>query len=74
MAIYEYRCRTCDTRFEARRPMADADEPIACPDGHSSAMRLMSAFASTGRSATSAASMPLRPTGGCGGACACHPG
>ena len=34
MPLYEYICRDCDTIFEARRPMADADEPVACPAGH----------------------------------------
>ena len=73
MPLYEYRCRTCDTRFEARRPMTHADAPARCPDGHEDALRLLSVFAATGRtSAGSGAPVPASvPAGGCGAACAC---
>jgi putative FmdB family regulatory protein len=73
MPVYEYRCRTCDTRFEARRPMSEAAAPINCPDGHLDTTRLLSVFASVGHGATS----PALPTGGrpggggCGPGCAC---
>ena len=74
MPVYEYRCRTCDTRFEARRPMSEAAAPIDCPDGHVDTTRLLSVFASVGHGAASSA----RPTagtgpvgGGCGPGCAC---
>lgn len=71
MPTYEYRCRTCDTRFSLKRPMAASSDPAPCPDGHAETVRLLSAFASVG-----AANAPA-PTGGgggggCGGACACH--
>ncbi len=65
MPVYDFRCRTCDTVFDERRPMADADEPAACPQGHVGAVRLLPIFAATGL-----ASQPS--AGGCGGACACH--
>jgi putative FmdB family regulatory protein len=74
MPTYEYLCRTCDTRFEARRPMSEATSPMACPVGHEETTRLLSVFAAVGGRAESA--MP-RPTaggpasGGCGPACAC---
>jgi putative FmdB family regulatory protein len=73
--LYEYRCRSCDTVFEARRPMSDASAPAECPDGHVDSVRLLSVFAATGRSAASGGSstpMPMPSGGGCGGACACH--
>ena len=34
MPIYEYRCTTCDTVYERRRAMAEADAPSHCPGGH----------------------------------------
>jgi putative FmdB family regulatory protein len=70
MPLYEYLCRDCDTVFEARRPMADADGPVACPDGHEHVARRLSVFATTGRASAGASA----PSGSCGPACACHPG
>jgi putative FmdB family regulatory protein len=74
MAVYEYRCRTCDTTFEARRPMSEAAAPINCPDGHVDTTRLLSVFASVGHAAASPA-MPgggaRSAGGGCGPGCAC---
>src|ERR1700685_463434 len=29
----EYRCRACGATFERTRPMSEASEPCACPDG-----------------------------------------
>lgn len=75
MALYEYRCRTCDTVFESRRPMAQADSPATCPGGHTNAVRLLSVFATVGGggSADPACASPMmREMGGCGGHCACH--
>jgi putative FmdB family regulatory protein len=72
--LYEYRCKTCDDRFELRRPMAEADDPAPCPDGHADTVRLLAAFAATGRaSATAATSVGSMPAGPCGGSCACYP-
>lgn len=31
MPIYEYRCPSCDTRFEKLRPMREAESPTDCP-------------------------------------------
>ena len=73
MPTYEYRCRTCETRFEVRRPMAEADEPAPCPDGHADVVRLLSVFASV--SGSSDGPVPAAaPGGGCGGACTCGHG
>ncbi|MBU3701499.1 MAG: zinc ribbon domain-containing protein [Acidimicrobiia bacterium] len=73
MPLYEYRCPECETTFEARRPMAEASEPIDCPEGHVGSRRLLSVFASTGAaSAVGGAPAPAsRPSGGgcCGGMC-----
>lgn len=67
MAVYEFRCRTCDDVFEARRPMSAADAPAACPQGHTDTVRLLSMFATAG------AAQPGAVGGGgcCGGACGC---
>jgi putative FmdB family regulatory protein len=70
--LYEYRCRTCDDRFEERRSMADADAPATCPSGHAGAVRLLAVFASTGRAGSVPAASPAPTGGGCGGHCACH--
>ena len=31
MPIYEYRCPSCESKFEMRRGMSQADDPAACP-------------------------------------------
>jgi putative FmdB family regulatory protein len=72
MPVYEYLCRTCDTRFEARRPVSESGSPIDCPDGHGDTTRLLSVFASVGRSQA----YPTRDArgggpGSCGAGCAC---
>lgn len=72
MAVYEYLCHECDTRFKARRPMSEAASPIACPSGHSDTTRMLSVFASIGSAGSrpeAASSAP--PIGGCGAGCAC---
>jgi putative FmdB family regulatory protein len=69
MPVYEYLCRTCDTRFEARRPMAEAGSPLDCPAGHHDTTRLLSVFASVGRGPQAPA--PGAGGGGCGPGCAC---
>lgn len=76
MPRYDYRCRTCGTVYEERRPMGQADAPATCPAGHTGAARLLPVFATTGHAAEpAAAGMCGAPVaGGCGGACACHAG
>lgn len=72
MPVYEYRCRSCDARFEVRRPIAEADAPAACPDGHVDTTRLLSVFAAVGSAASEAPAMSRAPAGGgCGPGCAC---
>ena len=72
MPLYEFKCRTCETVFEERRPMAEANNPATCPDGHSDAVRMLSVFASVGGDTSSASSLQsMAPSGGscCGGGC-----
>jgi len=68
MPLYEFKCRQCETTFEERRPMSEANAPATCPDGHPGAVRLLSVFASVG----AAGAAPAPATGGgacCGGGC-----
>jgi putative FmdB family regulatory protein len=75
MPIYEYRCRTCETVYESRRSMADADAPSTCPVGHLGAVRLLPVFATVGvSSGASPSASPPSVAGGCGVGCACHGG
>ena len=53
MPLYDFRCKTCETTFEVRRPMAEASDPATCPQGHENAVRLLSVFASVGASSGS---------------------
>ena len=73
MPTYEFRCRTCDTTFEERRPMAEAAAPAVCPDGHADVVKLLSAISvmrpGGGGSPVPAAARPVA-TGHSG--CACH--
>lgn len=71
MAVYEYRCRACDARFEARRPMTESGSPIACPAGHADTTRVLSVFATVGASAPGARAPAPGAGGGCGAGCAC---
>jgi hypothetical protein len=67
MARYDFRCTSCEQTFELTRPMADADDPASCPQGHEGARRLLPVFTATGM-----ASIPATSGGGCcgGGCCA----
>ena len=45
MAIYEYKCKTCDSKFEMMRGMRE-EQPAPCPAcGGKETMRLLSLFA-----------------------------
>ncbi|HEY8527203.1 MAG TPA: zinc ribbon domain-containing protein [Acidimicrobiales bacterium] len=70
MPLYDFRCRTCDETFEVRRPMAEADEPATCPQGHTDTLRLLPIVSLGGRA--EAPAQPA-PAGGCGAGCVCHP-
>ncbi|WP_460304789.1 FmdB family zinc ribbon protein [Actinocorallia aurea] len=65
MPRYDYRCRSCGDTFEISRPMAQASDPAACPQGHDDTVKLLSTVAMTG----GAAAPVQRPSGGGGGGC-----
>ncbi|MBI5947692.1 MAG: zinc ribbon domain-containing protein [Chloroflexi bacterium] len=72
MAIYEYYCPTCRSRFEQRRPMSQAAVAVRCERGHA-AERTVSAFAAP-RGGAGPMEFEAGPGGGCcggGGGCAC---
>ena len=73
MPRYDVRCRACGHTFEVQRPMAAADDPAPCPNGHDDTVRLLPTIALTGGAGPSAGSaMPAGGGGGCcGGACGC---
>lgn len=73
MALYEFRCRSCDDVFEVRRPMSESGDPAACPNGHDDTVRLLSVFAKTGAAGDDSPMSAGAPTGGgcCGGGCGC---
>lgn len=72
MPTYEYRCLTCDERFEQRTTFAAADD-ARCPSGHDDVKRLLSTFGVARAGASGApAPAPVGSGGGCcGGACGC---
>ncbi len=73
MAIYEYYCPTCRTRFEQRRSMSEATVAVKCENGHE-AERALSAFAVMRSDSGSFEDLAANMGGGCcggGGACAC---
>jgi putative FmdB family regulatory protein len=71
MPIYEFRCNRCDSVFDAKRSMAQSDEPIECPNGHSEVVRLLPMFSATGRHALGPTACGSPVAGACGGSCAC---
>ena len=73
MPRYDFRCRSCGATFELSRPMAQANDPAACPQGHQDTVKLLSTVAVTGAAAGRAAGgAPQQAPGGggcCGGSC-----
>ncbi|GAA3746741.1 putative FmdB family regulatory protein [Spinactinospora alkalitolerans] len=61
MPRYDYRCRSCGDTFEVSRPMARANEPAECPQGHDDTVKLLSTVAVGG--------VAPQPSGGGGGCC-----
>lgn len=68
MPRYDYRCRTCDTTFEVRRGLDEAESQVACPQGHEHTSRVFTAVA-VGGAAAPAPSAPAAGGGCCGGGC-----
>ena len=73
MPLYEYQCEVCESRFELRRRAADSAEPATCPAGHGQVRRVLSVFATAGRSGPTPVGVPAAGGGGgcCGGGCGC---
>ncbi|WDZ85475.1 FmdB family zinc ribbon protein [Micromonospora cathayae] len=72
MPRYEFRCRACGATFEVNRPMAQAGDPAACPQGHDDTVKLLSTVAVTGRGGAGPVGGGAAPGGGCcGGGCGC---
>ena len=67
MPRYDYRCRTCDARFEVSRSLTEPDTPAACPQGHADTSRVFTAVAVAGSDGAPAAAAPAG--GCCGGGC-----
>jgi putative FmdB family regulatory protein len=74
VALYEFRCKTCDDRFEVRRPMAEANDPAPCPQGHTKTVRVLSNFGMMSAGSAGPPAAPVMAGGGgcCGGGCGCH--
>ena len=79
MPTYDVRCRACGSSFEVNRPMAQADDPAPCPQGHHDTVRLLPTVGLSGRAGSSSHarvragdSAPPGSSGGCcGGGCGC---
>lgn len=70
MPIYEYVCLDCHENFDALRPMADADSPIACEQCESEhTSRSLSVFYAHANGHTLVSSQPTQCA--CGGTCSC---
>ena len=77
MPLYEYYCSKCSTKFDALRPINQADAPIKCEhcDSQRTARVLSVFFAVGGGSSASQSPAEMRSDGGggccSGGHCAC---
>jgi putative FmdB family regulatory protein len=73
MPVYEYYCSSCNTKFEALRPMKDADVPIPCEACESRrTARVLSVFFAASKGGGDGEAVSLGGGGcGCGGHCAC---
>lgn len=69
MPAYDYRCRTCDSTFEVRRPLAAAPTASPCPSGHPDTTRVFSAVAVGGRAGAGPAPAGAAGGGAAGGGC-----
>ena len=71
MPVYEYFCSNCRTKFDALRPMREADKVIACTHCESERTgRVLSMFFATG-GGQPANDMEGGGGCGCGGSCSC---
>ncbi len=60
MALYEYKCASCDGRFDLMRSMSASDDPAECPEcGSAESRRVISNFASITPGASAMSSNPM---------------
>ncbi|MBX6371272.1 MAG: zinc ribbon domain-containing protein [Acidothermus sp.] len=64
MAVYDYRCRVCETVFSVSRPIDTPEVLPTCPQGHAEVSRVWSAVSMIGSEAGGSSCA-------CGGACCC---
>jgi putative FmdB family regulatory protein len=69
MPRYDYRCRSCDARFEVRRGLEEPETAVPCPAGHPETSRVFTAVAVGGTAGGTAAGAPAPSGGCCGGGC-----
>ena len=60
VARYDYRCRTCDERFEVERPMSAVVTSTPCPAGHLDTVRVLTPFMTAGVGSSSRAGRARR--------------
>ncbi|MBP7997749.1 MAG: zinc ribbon domain-containing protein [Chloroflexi bacterium] len=81
MARYDFRCLECETVFEEKRPMAQADVAAACPTCQSTHTRKLLNRVAFNMAGHDGASLPLPMynegdggscCGGGGGSCGCQ--
>jgi putative FmdB family regulatory protein len=72
MPVYEYFCSSCHTKFDALRPMSDADVAIRCEHCESTrTARVLSVFFAASGARGEGGEMSAGGGCGCGGACSC---
>lgn len=69
MPVYEYRCRSCGETLERLRPVAEADDPVTCRQGHDDTVRLLSMIAARTTVSGTSGDAPAGAGGCCGGGC-----
>jgi putative FmdB family regulatory protein len=72
--IYEYRCESCQQKFDVLTSFAERERKHACPSCESSTTRVMvSSFAAIGGEGEFTSTLPMAGSGGgcCGGSCGC---
>jgi putative FmdB family regulatory protein len=69
MPRYEYRCKTCGSTFEMRRPMAQANAPAPCPQGHGDTVKLLSTVSVATAAGVAPSGQAPAADGGGGGSC-----
>jgi putative FmdB family regulatory protein len=78
MPMYEYFCRSCNSRYEKLRPIRESDSPTICPScSEENSVRTLSVFIvhNSAGDARSMSNMSYDTSSGggcaCGGACGC---